>query len=276
MAGRDQSNTTQPERKKESREVRDLKQQGQSALIWGLPNPTTEAAVVGVALLVRDKLAAKTTPFAAAVATGIAAELLDKTTTKMPAAGSIACTQGCNYCCYSVVSVSAPEVFRVVRSIRANTGATGEAAVLARARSRKSVSPAMMLAKGMACPLLVDGDCSVHQDRPMGCRQYFSASVEACRLHHEGRLADPPFIVAAASVGIIARSVLLGAARSLDLTTDTYELGSALVVALETPDAERRWLAGEDSLAGAIKMPQPPNMLSSVERWSGMLKGLTA
>ena len=43
MADRD------PSDKRQSREVRDLKQQGQAALVWGLPNPTTEAAVVGVA-----------------------------------------------------------------------------------------------------------------------------------------------------------------------------------------------------------------------------------
>ena len=48
----------------------------------------------------------------------------------------------------------------------------------------------------------------------------------------------------------------------------------ALTLALPQPDAERRWLAGEDVLAAALKAPMPPNMQSSVERWSQMLAGL--
>ena len=116
----------------------------------------------------------------------------------------------------------------------------------------------------------------MHADRPLGCRQYFSASVEACRQQLEGKRGDAPFIAAAANVGLIARSVLLAAARSLGLRTDTYELASAMAVALATPDAERRWLAGENPLSTAMKMPQPPNMQASVDRWSGMLVGLVA
>ena len=44
----------------------------------------------------------------------------------------------------------------------------------------------------------------------------------------------------------------LGAAASLDLPARTYELSSGLTVALGQTDAEARWLAGEDVLAGAL------------------------
>ena len=108
--------------KRDSRELRDLKQQGQAALTWGLANPVTEATVVGVALLVRDKLADKTAAGSAAAATDIATRMLDKSTAKLAAAGTFACTKGCNYCCHSVVSVSAPEVFRIANALTAAGG----------------------------------------------------------------------------------------------------------------------------------------------------------
>jgi hypothetical protein len=40
------------------------------------------------------------------------------------------------------------------------------------------------------------------------------------------------------------------ALASVDLPSQGYELNHALLVALETPDAENRWLAGEDVFAG--------------------------
>ena len=253
-----------------SREVRDLRQQGLTALTWGLPNPVTEATVVGLAILMREKLADKGRADGASAATEIASLVLDKSMSKMPGAGSIACAKGCNFCCHAVVSVSAPEVFRMVRGINDRDG------VLQRTKRREGMPLDMLLASKMACPLLVDGDCSVHEERPMGCRQYVSASVEACKELFDGKRVEPPFLPAAANVGLIARSLLLAAAQSLTLRTDTYELSSALAIALSEPDGETRWLAGENVLARAMSMPQPPNMTSSVQRWSGMLNGLLA
>ena len=125
-----------------------------------------------------------------------------------------------------------------------------------------------------ACPLLVDSDCSAYAERPMGCRQFVSTNLDGCRSAFERGSADLPFVPAAANAGLIFRSLLLGAAASLNLKADTYELSSALAIALSEPDAERRWLAGADPLSAAMRTPQPPNMQSSVQRWSQMLAGL--
>lgn len=263
-----------------SREERDLKRQGQTALTWGLPNPTTEAVIVGVALLVRDKLEEGVRqPGAAAQATEIAAQLLDKTTAKTLDPNAVACSRGCSYCCHSVVAVSAPEVFRLVRALRtaaAPVGGMDVASVSTRISGRDGKSLDALLASRSPCPLLLDGECGVYADRPMACRQTFSSSVDACRMFFGGRSSEPPVIGAAANVGLIARSVLLGASSSLGLATGTYELGSALALALASADAEQRWLRGEDVLAGALAVPQSVDMAGSVRRWSGMLIGLTA
>ena len=78
--------------KKQSRELRDLKAQGQSAMLWGLPNPASEAAVLGAGLLMHEKLIDATDAARATAAADIAAKLLDKTTSRMPQAADFACS----------------------------------------------------------------------------------------------------------------------------------------------------------------------------------------
>jgi hypothetical protein len=261
------------ELKEHQRVMRDLRQQGQAAVTWGLPNPATEAAVLGMGLVMRERLADAGSQSRAAEAAALAATMLDKTIQKMPQAPNYQCAMGCNYCCHGAVSVSPPELFRIVRLIDSGPG-IDKAGVIARARARSASTFEAVLTLRDPCPLLVDGNCSVYEDRPMGCRQFVSTSAEGCRTAFEKRSGELPFVPGAANAGLILRSLLMGAATSLGLKTDTYELSSALIIALAQPDAEARWLAGEDVLAGALKTPQPPNMQGSVQRWSQMLASL--
>ena len=261
------------ELKEHIRIMRELRQQGQAALTWGLPNPASESAVLGMGLVMRDKLADTAISSRAAEAASLAEAMLERTVQKMPQAPSYQCAAGCNYCCHAAVSVSAPEVFGIARKLSA-AAPEERATILARARERKTSTVEAALSLRGACPLLRDGQCSVYEVRPMGCRQFVSTSQEGCRTAFEARNGELPFVPAAANAGLIFRSMLLGASASLGLKADTYELSSALIVALSEPDAETRWLAGEDVFADALKTPQPPNMQSSVERWSKMLAGL--
>jgi hypothetical protein len=50
---------------------------------------------------------------------------------------------------------------------------------------------------------------------------------------------------------------LRGAFLHAGLRLESYELNEALVVAIETEDAERRWLAGENIFAGVQQDPGP-------------------
>ena len=209
-----------PADKQHQRQLKDLKEQGRSALTWGLPNPVTEAAVVGFGLVLRDRLADKSDPARATAAAELAEQMLDKTTSRMTVAGQVACTKGCAYCCHSVVSVSAPEAFRVARAITegrtAGAGMSREA-VLQRVTTRGAAGLDALMREAQACPLLVEGACGVYADRPMGCRQFFSLSQEACRTAYEAKTGDFPFVGAAANAGLIVRALLVSASGSLGL-----------------------------------------------------------
>ena len=262
--------------KEHQRVMRDLRQQGQAAVTWGLPNPTTEAAILGMALVIRERMAAGAGEDRAAQAAELAAVMLDKTLSKMPQAPAIACAKGCSYCCHVTVAVSAPEVFRIARLLRARAddGPSGKSSIAERARARTAGSMEALVALRTPCPLLVDGDCSIYDMRPLACRQFVSMDAAGCRSAYERGSSDLPFVPGAANAGLILRSVLMGAATSLKLQVALYELSSALNVALAEPDAEARWLAGEDALAKAQRLPFAPNMRSSSERWANLLMAL--
>lgn len=262
--------------KEHQRVMRDLRQQGQAAVTWGLPNPATEAAVLGMGLVIRDRMSTGNGNDRAAAAAELAAVMLDKTLGKMPQSSSVQCTKGCSFCCHATVTASAPEVFRAARIVQAQEAASaaGTAAVVSRAKARSAASVEALLSLRDPCPLLIEGNCSVYDGRPMGCRQFLSTDVDGCRAAFQRGSGDLPYIPAAANAGLIVRSLLMASALSLQLKVDNYELSSALAIALSTQDAEARWLAGEDVLAGAQKIGLAPNMKASGERWGGMLIAL--
>ena len=64
--------------------------------------------------------------------------MLDKTVQRMPQAPAYECAKGCNFCCHTAVSVSAPEVFRIVHLIEGEPDQAGldRDGVIARAKAR--------------------------------------------------------------------------------------------------------------------------------------------
>lgn len=60
---------------------------------------------------------------------------------------------------------------------------------------------------------------------------------------------------------------LRGAFAQAGLRLETYEFNEALIVALEIPEAERRWLSGEDIFAGVQRDPEPNPVDDPAARW---------
>jgi hypothetical protein len=180
-----------------------------------------------------------------------------------PASRPVACAKGCSYCCYLLVGTSIPEVLVVADHLRQTRDAEAFAAVRRRVAAADDASHGAdacdRLLKRTPCPLLVDGACSVYPARPLICRGYISYSWAACvdwgrrfrqfknmPLDHPRRA-----LYGAASQGIIDGHVDLG------LPGGAVELIAALRIALETPDAQTRWLAGEDVFAAAAEIDEP-------------------
>jgi Fe-S-cluster containining protein len=176
-----------------------------------------------------------------------------------PPAGApaIACAKGCAFCCHLSVSALAPEIFLIANHIRDNARDDFQA-VLARVgaaeRSTRGLGGFERARRKLPCALL-DGDaCSVYAARPGPCRATVSLSAQTCEHGYHG---ENVRIAAPAMWGVLRNAhlqALWAGLSAANLPGESYELNHAVMVALETPDAEARWLKGEDVFAGVAKL----------------------
>ena len=192
----------------------------------------------------------------AADAAELAHRLLDRSLAGNPPAREPDCRKGCGHCCRVYVSATAPEVFALARAIRARPEALG-AATMARVAAAEGAARGFDWSRDPffthVCPLLEDEACSLHPSRPDACRGVSSYSVRACiaslaALAERRDLAIPK-VEEHALLRALHAHALWAALRAAGLSETQYSLNAALRLALERPDAEARWLAGEDVFA---------------------------
>ena len=107
---------------------------------------------------------------------GRAQQTIDEVTANAPQLG---CKSGCAWCCYQPVEVTIPEAILVAAQLtaasdprRAKMFDAADSGANPGGRERRAAR---------ACPLLVDGKCSVYDDRPLMCRSIFATDGEQCR-----------------------------------------------------------------------------------------------
>jgi Fe-S-cluster containining protein len=165
----------------------------------------------------------------------------------------IACKSGCSYCCRALkVSVSLPEIFLLKFHV---TSLPAAESVALRQRIADIYSRTLdnnaqeRLLQHESCPLLVDNRCSVYEVRPLSCRAAVSLDADACRRAYAGekvKINMPQRYFEALKTSSL---LLLATMSAAGLDCRSYELNAALHIALSEPDAERRWLDGENIFA---------------------------
>jgi len=96
----------------------------------------------------------------------------------------IGCREGCNVCCNMSVSALDVEVDRIVARI-VTLPIEQRDEILARVRAGVRAGLHRMgsterYAQRTPCPLLLDGKCSVYEDRPIACRSWHGFDAERC------------------------------------------------------------------------------------------------
>ncbi len=237
-------------RQQRRREIRDRVKTGRQLLGKGLPLQPKTSEILAIAQVVKAKLGEADNPRRASEAAELAQTLAETSlAARPPTQQKIACTRGCAYCCHTFVAITPPEAFRLAAAVRSGQAAGMSAdAVRERGRALVGVSPEARIGGKLACPLLVDGGCSVYRFRPLVCRQATSLDVDVCIDEFEGRnlAARIPISGVHLQHASNAHITLLGAMRASGFATDALELAAALDTALTEPNAEARWLAGED------------------------------
>jgi len=202
-----------------------------------------EAHVRHLALILRDTHIAQRAVKASAYAAGI----FDATMAQEKK-GPIACGKGCFHCCTKLVMVTLPDIFRLAQSVRHDAGKIAQvtARVAAAAGTARAITRDRTLPEKLPCPVLTDQACSAYAARPIPCRFLLSQSVSACVRIFENHSTEAfPYTEGTPAVRERIDQIVQAALILNGLPHYHYELIQALAVALETDNAEARWLAGE-------------------------------
>ncbi|PHS08734.1 MAG: hypothetical protein COA78_12530 [Blastopirellula sp.] len=164
-----------------------------------------------------------------------------------------ACHKGCPGCCHSMISVTAVEVCAIADWIREKMSSEQVDGIRKRADENANSSSDLNVLKFseamLWCPLLdSEKSCSIYPVRPIACQAWNSLSLDACQdcyldNHAEKKI---PLDSHAYEVGQGVRSGFKRGLEALGLDSKSYELNSALVVAIDNPDAAARWAQGEE------------------------------
>lgn len=257
---------------------RGLLERGRKCMQKGLPAQLTDDDAPGIALILRDRLSDTANATRAADAAGDAEALLSKTMDPVLRGMEIGCRKGCSYCCSLNVTASAPEVFRIANWLRDNAGGADRHVsidgIAAAAAQRQNLDEKDIFLDRLPCPMLVSQACGVYEARPLACRALISLSSEACRDALEDNKGEVPVFTPAMDQGEIVRSLLLAAVSSAGLSDRGYELTAAVILAFHQPDAETRWLAGEDVLASVRSGRRLPSARVAQDRIAAMIRAL--
>ena len=102
---------------------------------------------------------------------------------------SIACKNGCWYCCYYKVDVRADELFKIVEYIRREftieqlQKIRGE--VANNAKIMKNMTHDEQLAANIKCVFLSEQSCSIYPVRPEKCRTFHARDMDGCKASYE-------------------------------------------------------------------------------------------
>ena len=159
------------------------------------------------------------------------------------------CKKYCAHCCYKTVSATPAEVFHLAAyitetfSARSLTKLKGRLADLE--RKTRGMTPAERGQACFPCALLVARLCTAHPARPAACRGFNSRDLRACERSLKRRGVEIPVYAPQYRIFAQAHLGLRAGLAELGLASTHLELTAALRIALETPDAAERYLAGE-------------------------------
>jgi len=171
----------------------------------------------------------------------------------------VACKEGCHWCCYQSVPVTAPEVFRINRFLATKQTEDGQADVADRLhkldKQTRGLTSKTRAKMRVPCAFLKDGRCIIYSVRPLACAEFMSFNVQDCKRGQ--RVGFKPDSVIHEKARMIAyRAVQQGLADGLrralpKADTSSLELTAAAVCVLNSPNAEAVWIAGGKIFTGA-------------------------
>jgi len=165
-----------------------------------------------------------------------------------PDVHTLACKNGCFWCCYFTVDVRAVEVFSILdfmeRELSPEQQARVRREIAANSAMLQGVSELERMRRNVKCPFLAEGRCSIYEARPQTCRNYHATDVTGCRAsyeHPQNIDIDPDFAPFVYQSGGAHVDAFCSSLQQSGYDTRAYELSTALAVAMIDPDARTRF-----------------------------------
>ena len=179
-----------------------------------------------------------------------AQEILDVTERSMsqsfPPSEPVACRKGCAYCCHLLFFTDAPTVFLIADEVSKRLPPREVEALIGRLAEFEEMEFGLRMVPRPPCPLLMETLCQAYDVRPLVCRAQNSLNLSECEEKFRGERR----LVVAHGIpmtvwGAIAEGLSAGLAETGFGADASLEFTMALRIALETPAAAERWLAGD-------------------------------
>jgi hypothetical protein len=234
-----------PDAKEQRRRLKaDIKARAKTVLLTGLPKQARPLDLLALGDLIK----------AAIPRAGEAAEIahlaFEASVKVAVPPQQLACKMGCAFCCHGIVTITAPEAFRLAGVLR-DRGSEAIARFRDAAKFTAGKSPEQRLGAKLPCAFLQNNSCSVYAARPIACRQVTSLTLDPCLDEFEGREGEillPEHYTTHAGNAQVSVAVAMHLAGK---PIRFYELSSAVLAVLDTPNAEDCWARGEDIFAQA-------------------------
>ena len=164
----------------------------------------------------------------------------------------IACTPGCDHCCYNQVEVTPPEALVIGHFLERQLSPEERDRLLAK------ISKWLEVAAGrgkeeiarrrqeLPCPLLIDQRCSAYPVRPLVCRAMHSLDAGQCEASlRAGDLTSGAYYAERHDLVLAIVQGLQAGCRTLGCQSGPLDLVRALHDYFQQPDPMGCWLRGE-------------------------------
>jgi Fe-S-cluster containining protein len=165
-----------------------------------------------------------------------------------PDAGTLACSQGCSWCCHFTVDVRAVEIIRILDFLRTHAAAAVRERIVSEIETNSAalerLDDVQRMQRNVKCPFLELGRCTIYAARPQTCRNYHATSSTGCRQSFEqpdNLDIDPEFAPLTYQTGGAHVEAFSNALRDAGYDVAAYEMNVALAAALKHGDVRGRF-----------------------------------
>ena len=182
---------------------------------------------------------------------------------------TLACEQGCSFCCYLMATVSAPEALLIVQKINESFSKEDLTSIRLKVdrafHATEKLNNHARIKASVACPFLTEeGSCQIYDFRPLDCITYHSKSRTACEKIMQQPDLGHPVDASIRAVGIGIKSGLGSGILDSGLETPAlrYELIEAVHICLHDEKTMDKYLVGENILVPAAIISDHENGLT--------------